>query len=118
MKTLYSISVVFLLFLKSSATYSQAAIYPLQENVALQAHELEKFYDLAKENKVPIIFMGSEKNALYSFAQAMRIAMMMKDNAETGIGWLASLRPITLITEDLQQKYDAHLAALANLQAA
>ena len=77
--------------------------------------EPEALVDIAKTNGFPIVVVGPEKG-IYSFAQAVSMAMISK--AHNTYGWLIMLPPVRTITEDIKRKYEEYQRSLKALIAA
>ena len=72
--------------------------------------------ETSKENEVPIVIL-SPQNAVYSFATALELAMLMKKE-KGSIGWVLGLLPIQTISEDIKALYYEYKNSLQALIAA
>ena len=71
---------------------------------------------LSKGAKVPIVIIGVER-AFYSFAEAIRMAMKIRES-DGRSGWLMVLPPVQNITAEIEERYQKHQQALVALIAA
>ncbi|MCX5678275.1 MAG: PEP/pyruvate-binding domain-containing protein [Candidatus Omnitrophica bacterium] len=78
--------------------------------------EPESLASCSKETEVPVIVIGAEK-ALYSFAQAIAMAIDIKIKNGSG-GWLIILPPLRTFTKELQAQYEEYRRSLHALQSA
>lgn len=73
--------------------------------------------EVARELKSPIVLIGPEK-ALYSFSQALFLALASKVSNGAEYGWLIMLPSARSVTEEVRALYDAYKRTLAALRAA
>ncbi|MFH1846624.1 MAG: hypothetical protein ABH869_03615 [Candidatus Omnitrophota bacterium] len=77
----------------------------------------EPLAKVSKRFKVPVILVGTEKDAIYSFTQAIAKAMeIIKMQGQNG--WVVIMPPTRLISEDIRKQYEEYRASLRLLQAA
>ncbi|MBN2453879.1 MAG: radical SAM protein [Candidatus Omnitrophica bacterium] len=79
----------------------------------LQPEELAAF---AKDTHLPIVIVGPEKG-VYSFAQAIAMALDAKLNNGVTNGWLIMLPPIRALTDDIKRQYEEYRNSLQALVA-
>jgi len=77
----------------------------------------EELAALAKGASVPIVIVGPEKG-VYSFTQAIAMAMDAKLHNGATNGWLIMLPPVRALTDDIIRQYNEYQASLQALQAA
>jgi len=77
----------------------------------------QELCETARSLHAPIVLIGPEK-ALYSFSQALSMALAAKSSNGASFGWLIMLPPVRSVTEDIKAVYEAYSRALAILQAA
>jgi len=81
----------------------------LSEETAQQ--ELNAIAEFARQNEIPIIIVGAVKNAVYSFAQALVGAMQIKTQKGSN-GTIATLLPIKVYSEEIEEEYTEYLKSL------
>jgi hypothetical protein len=77
----------------------------------------EDLAEFAKGSDLPIVIVGPEKG-IYSFAQAISMAMDAKMHNGATNGWLMMLPPIRVLTDDIRKQYEQYQASLMALAAA
>ena len=77
----------------------------------------EDIAKIAKDLKLPIIIVGLEKSSLYSFAEALAAAILVKDSGGKN-GWVIPLPAIQAITKDIAAEYERYRSSLQALVAA
>jgi hypothetical protein len=77
----------------------------------------EELAALAKGASVPIVIVGPEKG-VYSFTQAIAMAMDAKLHNGATNGWLIMLPPVRALTDDIIRQYNEYQVSLQALQAA
>lgn len=90
------------------------------EILALIKGPTKKWEELAKfaaNSNIPIILIGPEKG-IYSFAQALTVAIDAKINKGATKGWLILLEPIRPLTDDIRWQYEEYQHSLQTLVAA
>ncbi|MDP8298495.1 MAG: ATP-binding protein [Candidatus Tantalella remota] len=71
---------------------------------------VEKLAPLAKKLNVPVVIMEGGERVVYSFAQAIALAITMKQD-EGAKGWLIVLPPVRRITDDMELQYQQYHAS-------
>jgi len=77
----------------------------------------EELAAFAKDASLPIVIVGPEKG-VYSFAQAIAIAIDAKITNGATSGWLIMLPPIRVLTDDIRRQYEEYQHSLQALVAA
>lgn len=79
--------------------------------------EPEELALLAKGARVPVVVAGPVRG-VYSFAQAMALAIEAKKTGGAARGWLMMLLPVRPLTEEIRRRYEDYQRSLQALVAA
>jgi len=77
----------------------------------------EELVVFARDSNLPIVIVGLEKG-IYSFAQAIAMAIDAGTSEGTSNGWLIMLPPIRALTDDIKRQYEDYQRSLQALVAA
>jgi CheY-like chemotaxis protein len=81
----------------------------------LDAEKTEPLRAFAMESRIPLVVLGRGEN-IYSFAQAIAMAISAKSSDGARTGWLIMLPAVRSVTEDIRAEYEAYKRSLEALR--